>query len=112
MGYIYLASPYTHEDFDVRERRYKLAVSATNHLMNKGLVVYSPISHSHHIDLFHPDDSRGHEFWMKQCITMLDSAESLMVLKLKGWDTSKGVAMEIAHAQKIGIPIEFMSYYA
>jgi hypothetical protein len=48
---IYLGSPYTHPDPKVREERFEKATRAAAHLVEKGHIVYSPITMTHPIDL-------------------------------------------------------------
>jgi hypothetical protein len=43
---IYLASPYSHPDAFVRERRFQAACEAAARLMQDGHHVFSPIAHS------------------------------------------------------------------
>ena len=44
---IYLASPYSHPDPAVRERRFRAACSAAAFLLQAGHAVFSPIAHGH-----------------------------------------------------------------
>ena len=46
---IYLASPYTHHDPEVRLERYRAVCRAAAGLIRQGRVVFSPIAHSHAI---------------------------------------------------------------
>ncbi len=46
---IYLASPYSHPDARVRQRRFEEACQAAAAITRAGLSVFSPISHSHPI---------------------------------------------------------------
>ena len=47
---IYLASPYSHPDADVRQARHDLAVEAAIAIMQDiGEAVFSPIAHSHYM---------------------------------------------------------------
>lgn len=107
MGYLYLAQPYS-GTADQREERYRAALLASARLMLDGKVVYSPIAHSHMIEKLAMCVELSHAFWMRQCIAMLDGADELVVLKLDGWESSRGVTQEIAHAQRRGIPISFI----
>lgn len=109
MSFTYLASPYTHPDPIVREFRFEKAAQAAAKLMEKGEVVFSPISHSHPIDVNFPEPGSG-EFWKRQDEPFLNSCSKLVVLKLPGWQASQGVAHEVEVAEKRGIPVEYMEW--
>lgn len=106
---VYLASPYTHPDLNVRQDRYEMATMAAAKLMAMGFAVFSPIAHSHHIADFLPDGTVvDHEFWMRQDLPWLRKADALFVLRLEGWEESRGVNAEIHCARHIGMPVEFL----
>ncbi len=103
---IYLASPYTHPEAMVRYDRFLRVNSVAAELMREGLHVFSPISHCHSIATMNqlPTDW---EFWQDHCKAGLKKCDSLWVLKLDGWKESRGVAMEIATANLMLMPIEY-----
>lgn len=110
MDRIYLASPYSHPDRAVRETRYLEAVKAAGRLMKDrlGCAVFSPIAHSHMIaELTRlPGDF---DFWQGQDMGFIDFwATRIAVLKLDGWRESMGVRAEIARAESLGLPIEYL----
>ena len=106
----YLASPYSPtSEGDSVEERVTLACRAAAQLMRDGHKVFAPIPHSHaiaeHLDERHRFD---HEFWMAQDLEILRHCGLLVVLKLHGWDKSRGVMREIELAHTINIPIMHM----
>ena len=104
MGYIYLASPYSHPDYAVRLRRYFAARDATAWLLRRKLWVHSPIVHCH--DLAHAAElPTDFAFWQEYNYTMINHAEMLYVLTLDGHAESVGVAAERRYAAKRGIPV-------
>lgn len=104
---IYLASPYSHPDPAVRQRRFEAACEYTARLMNAGLLVFSPVVHSHPLVAYGlPTDW---EYWRRLDVAHLDRCERMMVLKLDGWRESVGVEAEIAVAVDRGIPVEYAS---
>ncbi len=108
---LYLASPYSHSSLIVMEARFKDACSAAARLMERGYTVFSPIAHSHPIaDHLRPDFRTNFDFWMKQDLPILKVSDALVVLKLDGWDKSRGVQAEIAYARANGIPIMFIMF--
>ena len=110
---IYLAIPYTFNP----ELSHKIANKVTAELMNKGHVVFSPISHSHHIADHLPDIVRtDSDWWMSQDLPFVEWAEKLIVVLIGEFGSelaakSKGVQMELNHAKKHGKQIEFYEYF-
>lgn len=109
MTFAYLASPYTHEDPEVREQRSRDVCLIAAILMQRGEVVFSPIAHSHAIAEALPGDwAVDHDFWKRQDAPYLATCSKLYVAMLPGWDVSRGVAHELAEARARGIPIEYL----
>lgn len=104
-GYLYIASPYTHDDPVIRQRRYEKALDFTAWLaVTYRLWGFSPIVHSHNMDLqLKPE--YDHTFWLTWGKTMLIPSTGLMVFQIEGWEKSAGVDEEIALAREIGKPI-------
>lgn len=105
-GFVYLASPYSHADPAVRERRFVEVSKVAAAMMAAGDAVFCPIAHSHPIDVITPLPQTT-EFWMAQDLPILRCAARVVVLMLDGWQTSKGIAREVAAAESVGIPVEF-----
>lgn len=101
---IYLASPYSHVDADVRERRYVAACRAAAELMRRGHIVFSPIAHSHGIAV-HGDVGQAWPAWKEFDLAMLDVCDSVVVLTLDGWQESVGVQEEITYARERGYTV-------
>ena len=106
MKKIYLACPYAHPDESVRESRFNTVSRKAAELMNRGHVVFSPISHSVPIDRYL--ESKGHEFWMAQDLPLLAVCDEMWVLALPGWDQSTGVNTEWEYAKSKGIPVRII----
>ena len=104
---IYLASPHYDPDEVVRELRYEQAMKATARLLCEGKWVYSPIVHYHEIARKHGLPN-GFSFWKEYDEHMLGLAEAMYVLRLEGWNTSRGIASEIGFATKNQIPIYYI----
>ena len=105
---VYLATPYSHLDPNVMHERFEAVNAVAARLMYDGLHVFSPISHTHPIALA-GDLPRGWEFWQEYDRAILSVCSKMIVLMLDGWETSKGVAGEMAIAKELVIPIEFIS---
>ncbi|GIV03958.1 MAG: hypothetical protein KatS3mg015_2788 [Fimbriimonadales bacterium] len=107
---VYLASPYTHPDKHVREARYKLACEAAAYLIRHGILVYSPIAHTHPIC----EMGRlplGFYFWSELDLTFIrDWATHVVVLTLERWEKSLGIKHECLEAQKYNLPVLYWNY--
>jgi hypothetical protein len=107
MNLVYLASPYSNPDPAVRHARFEEACRVALWLMDSGLAVFSPIAHSHPIEQC-CGRVEGLDFWMKQDIAVLRHCSKVIVLRLWGWEQSKGVAREIELAEQLQIPVEYI----
>jgi hypothetical protein len=96
---IYLASPYSDPDPDVREARFRSVCLLAAELIAQGHVVFCPIAHSHPIEV-HGGLMGGWELWRDQDIPLLDMAEYLPVACYPGWEQSEGVQAEIRHWER------------
>ena len=102
----YLASPYTHADPEVRQKRYEKACEAAASLIRKGDVLFCPIAMTHGMVKYGlPYDI---EFWKMFDISILRKCWKLVILKLPGWELSAGIAAETEFARKMNIPVEYM----
>ena len=95
---VYVASPLSHTDPEVRERRYELVRDYIGRQYEEGSqdMYYSPIMYCHEIGkLFKlPHDAA---FWKNMDHLMLEKADKLEILMLDGWEESIGVKGEIEH---------------
>ena len=104
---IYLASPYTHEDPSVMEQRFDAACRAAGKLMAQGYVVFSPIAHTHPIAV-RCELPRGWDYWERFDRQFIEACQKVLVLRIDGWHTSKGVAAEVKLAESRGIPVDYI----
>ena len=102
---IYLAAPYSDSDFEYEWQRYDVNKVITANMILAGDLVYSPILHSHHLGNL---SAMMNDYdWYAFDLRMLRKCDKLVVLMLDGWRESKGVKLEIAEAQRLGMPIEY-----
>ncbi len=106
----YLASPYSHPDHYMRIARFILVCRVAAKLMEGGRYIFSPISHTHPIAELSDGLPVGWEFWEGYDRCMIACCDDLLVLRLPGWETSKGVQAEIKIATDHGQPVEYMDY--
>jgi len=101
---VYLAGPYSHPDATVRRRRYEALTAEAARLTRDGLVVFSPITHTHALCTLH-GLPREFSYWQKAVRVLLLNSAALRVLRLPGWAFSQGLQQEIALAEENAIPI-------
>lgn len=109
--FIYLATPYT-TYLSGRHQAYMVAEETAARLMLAGYRVYSPIVSNHHMStVFYVDKHLAgdpdalHSYWMAKDRPFMQHAAALVVLRCQGWDTSRGIAEEIAFFEKAKKPI-------
>ena len=102
---IYLASPYSHPDADVRKYRYEQARDATIWLINKGYRVFSPIVYSHQLAL--AGLASDWQFWSAFDLAMIDRCDVLWILDIDGRQQSIGVEKEREYAMN-KMPIRYV----
>jgi NTP pyrophosphatase (non-canonical NTP hydrolase) len=100
----YLACPYAHADPSVMKKRHFIANLVASELVSQGICVYSPLTHD--IPLNELGIGGNWEFWKKHNHKMVSCCNKLILLKVEGWENSKGVAGELACARSLNIPIE------
>lgn len=107
MALIYLASPYSHDDPEVRQQRFEQVCKTANDLMQQGYQVFCPIAHSHPIEQA-GGKIESHEFWMKQDIAILKHCTELVICTINGWQDSRGVKHERELAEDLLLPISYI----
>ena len=104
MSLIYLASPYSDPDPGVRQARFEATCRAAAVLMRAGEAVFAPVCHSHPIALHGGLHATAFDFWMRADRPLLEACTEVMVLRLPGWEQSRGIAEELRIAAERGIP--------
>lgn len=108
MGFIYLASPYSHENETVRRERFEAVSKYAANMIEQGVIVYSPISHTHPMFIYGNVGTMGFDYWQKVDKLFIDLCDKMCVLKLTGWEESKGIQAEMEYALRIGKKVEFL----
>jgi len=109
MSFIYVASPYSHDDRTIVNARHHLVLHYTTHLFRQKKLAFSPIVHCHPIAQ-HGGLPGDFQFWEQYNRAMIGSCDMMHVLELPGWEMSKGVTSEIKIAKFDYIPIEHITY--
>jgi len=100
---LYLALPFT----GMEEESFKEANKMAGHLMSLGHIVFSPISHSWPIAQACklPEDW---DYWKQFDTAFIEWCDSVYVLRLAGWEKSKGVTAEIKIAKDLGKSVVYI----
>lgn len=104
MKKIYLSVPYTGME---EESFQKVSLKAAE-LISQGLIVFSPISHTHHIGKMMSLPVTW-DFWKAQDEAFVTWADEIWVLCLDGWKQSVGVAAEVDLASSLGKPVKYIN---
>lgn len=107
-GYAYLATVYSKYQKG-RARATEIACLAAAQLMRDGVVVYSPIAHSHYVAEIGGIDPLDWSIWQFQNQPLMDHAAALVVLTMEGWQESVGVTHEIASFVASGRPVLYLA---
>ena len=91
--FYYLATVYTQHP-DGLDVAHMDACKAAAQLMAAGVPVFCPIAHSHHVAAHGELDPLDHDLWMEADRPLMDAAGGLIVVKIPGWETSRGIAYE------------------
>ena len=110
MKRIYLATPYSGQGKFAKlneHNRFVKACEIAGQLIQDGHCVFSPICHSHPISVLCEMDG-AHDYWQAQNDLWLDWADEIWVVKMSGWEDSKGVQWEIGWADKHEKPVRYI----
>jgi len=105
---IYLASPYSHPDPNVRHERWTKICAIAAELLCKGYHVISPIAHTHPMALVGqlPFDW---DFWAVYDENIITRCDELWIVMLGGWSASKGLKAEREIAGRLKKPVVYLT---
>lgn len=105
---IYLASPYSHPDPAVVQKRFEDITRIAAEINSRGIVAFSPITYGHTLWEFKKDLPTDWKFWRDICFEYLDLSSEIWVVTLPGWKESVGVMAEIKRAEDKRIKITYL----
>ncbi len=105
----YLATPYSKYDKGI-EAAFEEAAKATASLIKCGVRVYCPIAHTHPIAVYGKLDPLDHTIWLPADMPLMEAAVGLIVVKMEGWNNSKGIKEEIKKFREDSKPILYMEW--
>lgn len=109
MALHYLATPYTAYPYGL-ENAFLAACRAAACLTDSGVPVYSPVAHWHPISLFM--ENKPPEFWIELNRPYMQTALSLIIVQLPGWDRSAGIFHERTLFEQMNKPVKFLGWPA
>lgn len=101
---IYLASPYSSPDANVRQQRFEAACRVAAGMIRAGHTIFSPMAHSVPI-CSHGNLPEDWAFWEAVDRELLSKCDRMVVLALSDWHESRGVRAEIDIARELSMPI-------
>lgn len=108
---IYLGSPYSSPDPEVRLERHEQVCRVAAELMTDpfNMIIYSPIAHTHHISLKKqlPYDFA---YWERLDKAMMKACSGMFALLLPGWQESKGLKSEVEFMQESKKSVQFIAW--
>lgn len=99
----YLATPFT--DTADPTLAWLQACQIAGRLMRAGIHLFAPIPHSQGICCHSTISMRDHQFWLDQNELILRRCDVLIVVQMDGFESSRGIAHEIAAFVDMGKPI-------
>ena len=105
---IYIAAPYYNSDKAIIQDRMKKIYSVIGYYIKQGIHVTTPLFMHEIATRF--DIPGDYLFWEKYCLDLLWRCDTMIVLRLDGWDVSRGVTGEIAFCNEHNIPIEYVDF--
>lgn len=105
-GFWYVATPYTRYPGG-HENAFIDASIAGAWLVERGVHVFVPITHSHPIATRGglPEELNTLRVWMDQDGPFMAAAVGLCIVQMPGWDSSAGIAEEFKHFSRAGKPV-------
>ena len=104
MTVAYLGTPYTLFPRGI-EAAFIEASKLAARLIQSGVNVYAPISHTHPIAVHGGIDPLDQQLWYDFDKAMMSKCDVLIVAHMDGWEQSTGIAHEVAFFAEQGRPI-------
>lgn len=108
-GFWYLATPYSKYPAGL-EFAFSHACNVAGRLLAEGVHVYSPIAHTHPVAQYGGLDPFCHDTFLPLDKKIMEHAHGCLVIKMPGWESSKGILWEVEYFEKAGRPIELLEW--
>jgi hypothetical protein len=107
MSYWYLGSPYTKYEDGLDAAATMVAVEAARFIA-EGITVFAPIPYGHALAQAGGLDPRDYNIWVPMNRPFIEEAIGMIVVKMKGWEVSAGLAEEVKLFTRARKPILYM----
>lgn len=109
MKLIYVASPYSHESKAVEEVRYLATCDFIVERLSRdpSVTYFSPIVYAHQLIKQNPHLGTTADDWVEYNWNIFHQCDEVALLRLDGWEESKGVTMELEWAYQASIPVKY-----
>ena len=115
-GLWYFAHPYTCKDKDGKyvlggeEANFHICNVRVAQLIEKGVLVYSPISHTHPIHMDYPPFVGGevHQMWYEYDNGMIREVHFKGIILAPGWEKSTGCKAEKELFEELGREVRYL----
>jgi len=102
---LYVASPYTHVEAEIRDARFAAVCRAMVKLIADGWLAYSPIAHTIPLNQ-HGGAGSTWQDWSDYDLRFIRQCHAgFAILKLDGWKISVGVTAELEAARRWELPL-------
>lgn len=105
----YVAAPYSDPNPEVVNARIQAFCQGMADLIEQGGHPVSPLSHHLLTDKVKVNFPLTWEYWREYSEKLLAVCDELVVFQIDGWDVSTGVRGEIEIAEKLNIPIRYVT---
>ena len=85
-----------------------LAKPSTERSSLKEMVVRTKHAHTHPVAVYGGIDPYDHSIWIPADKPLMEAAHGLLVCKMKGWEESYGIKVEIEHFEAEGKPVHYL----
>lgn len=107
---IYLASPYSHPEAEIRQSRYEQVERLAAQYLMKGLTAFSPIVYGHNMAVAYDMGLAANDWWRFNA-AILRRCEEVHVVQINGWETSIGIQQEIEFANTLHLPLTYVDKF-
>lgn len=102
---LYLACPYRDADPAVERERLGHAAHVLRQAVDAGVCLYSPLNHLDAVS------TAPYRRYYRHGLQMLRRADIVVVLKLRGWQSSTGVQLEVRAAERLGVDVIYLDEF-